>query len=174
LLIFRKKAPTPSLPTTNVTPSANVNLESVALNVNVATPSPPEVTNEEKLKTDLSRMAAAFAERFGSYSNQSNFENILDLKNFMTNQMQAWADDFIAKSRAERPDTSIYWGVTTKALKTTILNFDETKGVAEILVSTQRREATGTTTNARIYYQDIAIKFVKENGVWKVDEAIWK
>jgi hypothetical protein len=173
LLLFlrRQTTPVPSPVNTNT----NVNAApAVGLNVNVpAIPSPP-VTDEEKSKTDLARLASAFVERFGSYSNQSDFENITDLEVFMTERMQTWARDFIEKSRAEKPDTSIYWGVTTRALKTEILNFDESLGKTEILVSTQRREAVGTTTNAKVYYQDISLKFAKEGGAWKVDEATWK
>lgn len=172
LLFFRKKetpAPTPTEAPVNV----NAAPAPVELNVNVPITAPP-LTDEEKLKSDLSRLASAFAERFGSYSNQSNFENITDLEVFMTAKMQAWAHDFIEKMRAEKPDTSIYWGITTRALKTEVLNFDENLGRAEILVSTQRREAVGTTTNAKVYYQDIVLKFAKEEGAWKVDEAAWK
>ena len=173
LLLLRRQ--TPLAPPPANTNALNVNaVPPVGLNVNVPTiPSPP-VTDEEKSKMDLARLASAFAERFGSYSNQSNFENITDLEVFMTKRMQTWAENFIEKSRAEKPDASIYWGITARALKTEILNFDESLGKTEILVSTQRREAVGTTTNAKVYYQDMSLKFAKEGGAWKVDEAAWK
>ena len=35
-------------------------------------------------QSDIERMAKSFAERFGSFSNQSNYANIRDLKIFMT------------------------------------------------------------------------------------------
>ena len=41
------------------------------------------ISQEERSKDNLMRLAASFAERFGSYSNQSNFSNIIDLKIFM-------------------------------------------------------------------------------------------
>ncbi len=172
LLMRREELPLPTPGEVNINVPAAP--PAVELNTNIQTITPPPVTNEEKLKSDISRLASAFSERFGSYSNQANFENITDLKFFMTKRMQAWADDFIEKARAEKPDTSIYWGITTRALKTEIINFNENLGTAEIIVKNQRREAVGTTTNAKIYYQDLSLKFLKEDGVWKVDEAVWK
>lgn len=144
--------------------------------VNIPSTAPPvEVSDAEKLRSDLSRLAAAFAERFGSYSNQGNFENILDLKVLMTPKMQGWADDFIAGSKASQGNNSVYFGVTTKSVSSNITALDEGIGEATVVVSTQRREASGTMSdNVKIYYQDLELKFKKINDEWKVDEATWK
>lgn len=129
---------------------------------------------EDKIdETALMRMAAAFAERFGSFSNQSNYGNIGDLKIFMSLKMQAWADDFVIKEKAKNADTIVYRGITTKALFQEARKFNEQNGEAEISVKTRRREMTGDT-EAAAFYQDIIIKFVKESGVWKVDSAEWQ
>lgn len=122
---------------------------------------------------ELKQMAAAFAERFGSFSNQSNYGNISDLKIFMTDKMRNWSDEFVAAEKAKKSDISIYFGVTTKALAEEMKKFDKENGEAEALVKTQRREASGFTSNISSYYQDIAISFKKEKGVWKVDSAKW-
>ncbi|MCK4554348.1 hypothetical protein KAU19_05320 [Candidatus Parcubacteria bacterium] len=132
-------------------------------------PSPVEIK-----QTDLKQLAASFAERFGSYSNQSDYGNIRDLKIFMSLKMQAWADDFVSKSRIEKGETSIYSGITTKAIAQEARQFDETAGQAEILIKTRRRQDSGTANDAVTYYQDIIIKFVWEKGEWKVDEAVWQ
>jgi len=144
----------------------------------------PSTTNQVSIvqspkKTDLSeidlkRMAESFAERFGSYSNQSNYGNISDLKIFMSSRMQAWADDYINQAIQRKTDANIYYGITTKAIASEIKQYDNDSGQAEILVKTQRREATGTTANASSFYQEITIKFIKENGVWKVNDAFWQ
>lgn len=129
---------------------------------------------EDKIdETALMRMAAAFVERFGSFSNQSNYGNISDLKIFMSAKMQAWADDFIAREKRKKAETAVYAGVTTKALYQEVKEFDEPGGRAEISVKTQRRETAGDT-EAAAFYQDIVIKFVKEKGEWKVDSAEWQ
>jgi len=138
----------------------------------IARPSQPSKT--EVSQDDLIRMAAAFTERFGSYSNQSDYGNIRDLKIFMTLKMQDWAEDFIEQARVRETEAKIYYGITTKAITQIVKQFDQTAGQAEILVKTQRREAVGTTSNVTTFYQDIIIKFVREKGIWKVDDAYWQ
>jgi len=133
-----------------------------------------KISSTEITKMNLKRMAASFAERFGSYSNHSNYGNIVDLKIFMSREMQVWADNFIDEIRANSDYSDIYYGITTKAISEEIQEFDEDIGQAEILVKTQRRESTGTMSNAVTFYQDILIVFIKERGSWKVNSAHWQ
>ena len=128
----------------------------------------------EVTKTDLSRIASSFAERFGSYSNQSNYTNINDLRIFMSRRMQNWSERYVVEAKEKNPDSAIYYGVTTKAIQQDIVEYDSDVGNARILVKTQRREATGTMSNSSSYYQDIMITFIKENNIWKVDSANWQ
>ena len=121
---------------------------------------------------DLSKMATSFAERFGSYSNQSNYENISDLQVFMSKKMRAWADEFIAQ--AKKNYSAIYYGVTTSAVSAEVKKFDTSAGQAEVLVKTQRQESTGTMSNGATSYQDLLLSFVKERNSWKVDSAVWQ
>ena len=123
---------------------------------------------------DLARMASAFAERFGSFSNQSDYGNVRDLLIFMTATMKNWADNYISDARAKKGDTSIYYGIVTKAIAATVNQFDGDTGQAEILVRTQRRESAGLSGNSSTFYQDIIIKFLRENGVWRVDGIYWQ
>lgn len=122
----------------------------------------------------LKRMAVSFAERFGSYSNHSNYNNVVDLKIFMTRGMQVWADNFVDKARSGKENIDIYYGITTKAISSDIKTFDDEVGQAEILVKTQRRESTGSMGNATTFYQNILIKFIKEGGAWKVNSVKWE
>ena len=132
------------------------------------------IKKNEINQDDLARIASAFAERFGSFSNQSDYENIRDLKLFMSSKMQTWADNYISQAQANHQQTAIYYGITTKAISTEVKQFNSESGQAEILIKNQRKEATGTTINASIFYQDIIIKFVREKGAWKIDSAIWQ
>lgn len=131
------------------------------------------VSEEEKTKAMLAQIAVNFAERYGSYSNQSNFSNILDLKYFMSVKMANWADGYVDEQRASNYN-EIYYGTTTKALKSELIKFEDALGIVAINVSCQKREASGSASNFKIYYQDLLIKFIKENGAWKVDDAIWQ
>jgi len=130
---------------------------------------PTEVTAD-----DLARLASAFAERFGSFSNQSDYGNIRDLQIFMTAKMKAWADNYISNARSQKIQTAIYYGIVTKAISSEVKQFDADTGQAEILVKTQRRESTGVSGNSSTFYQDISIKYSREQGVWRVDEVYWQ
>lgn len=125
-------------------------------------------------KNELMRMAASFAERFGSYSNQSNFSNIIDLRMFMSSRMRQWADDYVAEHRKKNANNDIYYGITTKAIAREITAFDDYIGRASVKVNTRRREAVNSTDNKeKAFSQDVIINFVMENEAWKVDSANW-
>ncbi|MFH1326422.1 MAG: hypothetical protein ABIH48_03055 [Candidatus Falkowbacteria bacterium] len=123
---------------------------------------------------DLKRLSSSFVERYGSYSNQAGYDNIRDLKIFMSRNMQGWADDFINERIQQETDTTIYYGITTKAVVVETQNFDEYATSAKFLVKTQRKESIGDTTNARKFQQNAEVAIVKENGAWKVDKVNWK
>lgn len=123
---------------------------------------------------DLARLAAAFAERFGSFSNQSDYGNLRDLQIFMTEGLKAWSRNYIDDARLKKAGASIYYGLVTKSILSQVGQFDADLGQAEILVKTQRRESTGVTGNSSTFYQDIIIKYRREAGVWRVDGAYWQ
>ena len=128
----------------------------------------------EVKQDDLARMASAFAERFGSFSNQADYGNIRDLQIFMTEKMKSWSQNYIIDSRASQGDTAVYYGIVTKAVLSQVQRFDSSSGQAEILVKTQRRETGGTSGANSVFYQDITIKYLRQGSVWLVDEAYWQ
>ena len=134
----------------------------------------PASNRGEPREKRCGKIARFFTEFFGSFSTDSNYGNVTGLKIYMTQSMQKWADSFVADAKKNKNNAAGYFGVTTKAVSVKTDSFSEEQGKAEVTVSCQRREATGTSTNARIYYQDITVSFVKEKGVWKVNEAKWK
>lgn len=138
--------------------------------IEVKKPAEPKIVGEE----DLKQMAGLFAERFGSYSNQSNYRNMRDLEIFMTDKLAAWVEDFIKKQIESKVDTSIYYGISSKSISMTVKEFKADEGVARIMVGTQRREAFATGANSNGFGQNIEIVFLKQGGIWKVDEANWQ
>jgi len=122
---------------------------------------------------DVAKLGASFAERLGSYSNQSNYSNFEDLNIFMTATMRDWAKTYVEKMRADNPYDGKYYGITTVAIGTETKSFDESQGKAEVVVSTQRREnkIDGSENN---YEQNLRLTFVKENNQWLVDGAYWE
>lgn len=156
-------------------PTSVTSGQPLGIKVPIATTTPPTLADQrEKTIADLTRMSMSFVERFGSYSNQSNYNNIEDLMMYMSQDMSDWAEDHIRENRRKKQNVSIYSGVSTRALSAQAIDFDSTGGTAEIKISTQRRESTGSTSNAKIYYQDIKVYFVQEDSVWKVDGAYWQ
>ncbi len=154
-------------------PARVITVDDTDLSGDKISPQIPAKNNFDK--NDLMRLAASFAERFGSYSNQSNFSNILDLKLFMSQRMKGWADNYVREQRSRPAEQEIYYGITTKAIAEEILAYDDDLGQAVVSVSARRRESTGTTGNTSdTFTQDIKIEFIKEGGSWKADAAFWQ
>ena len=129
--------------------------------------------NKDNLtEMDLKKIAASFAERFGSYSNHSHYDNIKNLEAFMTDNMKEWAGNFI-EEKSSREYSGNYHGITTNAVTSQIQEFNKEQGAAKVVVSTQRRERRGGE-EPQTYNQDITLNFVKDNDTWKVDEAFWE
>jgi len=164
---------------TNENININTNTAGLAnLNVQISSTylAPESLTTEKEIqqkeKTAL-LVASSFAERYGSFSNQSDFANLNDLKLFMTESMKTYIDGVIAKSRAENASADEYYGVETKVISSDVQKLDDTLGQAEIMFTSQRSEYKGTA-NPRVYYQDILIKLEKVNDQWLVNGAYWQ
>jgi len=133
LLLFR-------LPTkTNITTVSN-NSDNVANSVDQRREKDSSTTTatiQSTIKSSgLESLASAFAERYGSFSSESNMANLKDLLNFMSAGLRTKTENYIASTHS----SSEYYGVTTKVLAVKINSLNETGGMAEVEVSTQREE----------------------------------
>ena len=173
MFFYKSAAPEPVIeqPVTSVS-QTTVTPEPTSQPVTVQPVSP--LKKAEVKADDLVRLAAAFAERFGSFSNQSDYGNLRDLRIFMTDNLKTWAENYINNARLKKGDASIYYGIVTKSVLSEVKQFDSDLGQAEILVKTQRRESAGVTGNSTTFYQDIIIKYRLEGSVWRVDGAYWQ
>jgi len=131
-----------------------------------------EVKEEEKL--NILFVASSFVERFGSYSNQSNYKNFDELDVFMTASMQNWITRYKEELKKQNPDINTYYALETKAISTKIISLDEKVGKGEILVKTQRQEFKNNINNPRVFYQDILLNLVKVDQQWKINGAYWQ
>jgi hypothetical protein len=118
---------------------------------------------------DLGQMAMAFAERFGSFSNQSGYSNITDLQISMTDSMRAWSATYITQLTSQYKNNSVFYGITTHKLLYQVNSFDDKAGKASIVVTTQR-----TISGQQPYNQKLDLNFLKVNGDWLVDNAKWE
>lgn len=114
----------------------------------------------------------SFVERYGSYSNQSDFENLEDLYPFMTQRLRQQTEKFVRDERAREVRGTSYVGVTTRALS--VRTASESATEARVLVSAQRQEATAANPSGRVYYQDIELSLKNVGDAWRVDAAVWK
>jgi hypothetical protein len=133
-----------------------------------------DIDREENFtEVSLKNLASSFAERFGSYSNHSNYGNFKDLEVFMTDNMKEWARDF-ADKEMEKETANDYYGITTKAITTNIKDFNKEEGIAEVVIYTKRKESKNERSNSEFFNQKLTLDFVDQNGVWKVDGAFWE
>lgn len=139
----------------------------VDLNIKVS----EQEASKQKLEATVKSMALSFTERIGSYSNQSNFQNIIELKPFMTEKMLSWADNFIAQQ--EGGDVSEYFGVTTRVLSTQILEVDDLVGEALVELNTQKIESEGQNRDNKVKYQKARVSLLKVDGKWMIDDLKW-
>ena len=135
-----------------------------------------EEDNREWGENDFKQVARSFAERFGSYSNQSNFSNIEDLMmpELMSAKMMNWARDYVNSLKLANNNWSDFYGITTRSLiEPEVVKFDLEEGLVEVLVPTQREEISGVE-GGKIFQQELKVVFVKETGKWLVDGAFWQ
>lgn len=149
-------APTPTTVTTTTAPAG---------------PTFARASSREILEQQLIGTGGQFAERFGTYSNQSDFQNLIDLFPLMTDRMREATERTIEAARATSTP-STYVGVTTRAVTTAIASLDEGAGRATIRVSAQRVTQTGDAAPVA-KYEILTLEFRKVQNVWKVDSAVW-
>lgn len=135
---------------------------------------PPTITKEPKTQSTLTAIAVTFAEKFGSYSNQVNFENFKDLEPLMTNNMKKWTEQYVAQENNRENGSEEFFGVTSRALKADIIALDEAETSAQFIVNMQREETQGSPPRIRVYYQKLLLYIVRDGVNWKIDSAEWK
>ena len=123
---------------------------------------------------DVAKIGMAFAERFGSYSNQSSYGNFTDLKIWMTDNMKDWADTYVNELKASSTNQTSYYGITTNSLTSEVKKFDDDAGTAQIIITTKRQENTNDSNSKEAYVQKLDLDFKKVNNEWLVDRAYWE
>lgn len=130
---------------------------------------------EEIAKTKAKQLAISFVEKFGSFSNQSNFQNLEELKPLMTFGMQSRVDGTIKNGQNQNSGAAgAYYSQVTRAFSAQELSYNEEKGEVEFLVKCQRGETRGNQYSSKTYYQDIKIELQKVGEEWLVDKAEWQ
>jgi hypothetical protein len=168
LLNSRKPTATPAAVTptaTSTTPiSAPIPLAPNPLN-------PPSAAVTEG-RTAAAQMAELFAERYGSYSNQGDFQNLRDLLPVMTDGYRAKTEAYLATAAAA--DLANYQGVTSLKISTQVHNYDESGGNAVIAVNLQQQKSGVASGTQAVSYRSLSMELKKVGDSWKVDSATWE
>ncbi len=127
----------------------------------IATPQ----TIEEQEILYVKQLSRIFIERFLSYSNQVDNQNVEDVLTLATPKMQTW----LATQTIDQSEQ--YEGVTTKVLSTELLEMLE--NTASVNISVQQEKMTlKTSENSQ---KSGKIDFIRDiNGQWKVDGLFWE
>ncbi len=166
-LIFRPKAKPHQVVNLNTTTTVS---NTVVKQMNQLPPADDLALAKEKTyPLGLKQLAMSFAERYGSYSNQADSKNILDLEPQMTQKMIDYVETYLIKGVA----TTTYQGYDTKAILANVLKLDQSTGDAQIEVKTQRRYYNVSKTSEAVY-QNLLLQFKKDGSDWKVDYAKWE
>ncbi|MEK7512072.1 MAG: hypothetical protein AAB575_03615 [Patescibacteria group bacterium] len=163
-LYFDNSSPAPKDETA---PVAKIDAEPAETKIIVAPLAP-----QEKTASSLKAVSVTFTERFGSYSNQSEYLNLTELLPLVTDKMYAWINEsYIPKLKKDYASGGFYYEISTSAPVSNIIT--QTDTTAKIKVSTQRREQKADQAPTE-FLQDLILDIVKVNNSWLVDSAYWQ
>lgn len=112
---------------------------------------------------DLKNMAIFFSQKYGSFSNQANYDNLEDINDIITADMRTWLDEQRGNDVVE---AGVYYGVDSRAVSVKVLNLDNTDGNATILVDLLRQDTNGESDQ-----KQLRLEFKKVDGIWKIGGA---
>lgn len=123
-------------------------------------------TSEEVMKNAALQTAKIFVERYGSYSTDNNYQNIIEVEALVSRDL--WSE--LSKKMSEGQAASAeFYGVSTKAVASLIADWQTTKATVEIsTIRTENKNGAITTSNQR------ARVWVEKSGDnWVVDKFEW-
>lgn len=143
----------------------------------ISPPSLPVSSTEpaasRKVDNELVTLAQDFAEVWGTFSSESNCQNIKDLLDYMSEYFRREQEDYLEYECTRGYEgTPFEW--QTRALEAVIL--DQSEDRAEILVVTERTRKEAQYT--KIYYPNLILELVIETNTegqdeWRVDSVSW-
>ncbi len=130
-------------------------------------------SGDTSLNSELTRVAAMFTERFGTYSNQGDFDNAEDLKVFMSDELYSWATGYFASLKKELASNTEYYGMNTRSIAVKTNSLDTEKGIGDFSITAQRTEKSASAEST-VKYQTFAMKMIFNGETWKIDFVKWE
>jgi hypothetical protein len=128
-------------------------------------------SNPDSDQESLLRLARIFAERYGTFSNRNNFDNITALEPFMTEAFRQQSAEYISDQQANGIPEE-YYGITTTVASLELAEYTEGE-TATVRVATRRIE-TKSTQDPTVFTQYAQVHFENVSGSWKVSSANWE
>jgi len=147
-----------------------VNQENTA-DQNQTTTEIPAPIAEDSLKIDLTNQARSFIERYGSYSTDSNYENLQELLPKMAQPLKTETELRIKKGVKNDMAVGNFLGLTTKVIS---INLDKFTPDSEAIFSAEIQEQAAHPGQTDISYKTVKLTFVKSADEWKAGEIIIK
>lgn len=172
LIVMSKKK---TAPVTETTPTTTDNIIDTTnfpaqLTQPAATTVPAGVTvkpptSEEVQKNAAQQMAKIFIERYGSYSTDNDYQNIREVETLVTPNL--WAT--LSKKIGAPINGGEFYGVTTKAITTSIVDWAKTSAAVEInTMRTENKNGNILTSN-----QKVKVTVLQSGDQWVVDKFEW-
>ena len=169
-IFWPNNAPRPALNANKNAPPGAL-APSVGVSVNVNVPSAPRPTTDAEKAAALPKtIAITFAERFDSYSSQSNLKNLTDLEPLVTADSYKFIDTtYRSKLAATFPAKNAYLGVSARVVAVNQLAYDENSADFEL---SMQEVWSGTITATK--YPTLEVKLENDGGAWLVNFFKWK
>lgn len=181
LWFTRGKKPATNTNTNQIVNAGNTNTTAGNTNAGTNTNSSSTNTNtpaggtsgidDDTDQQSLIRLSKLVVDRYGTFSNRNNFQNITSLEPYMTDAFQQSSAQYIS----EHQDSGVaedFYGITTSALTADIVSY--TKGKAAVIDVGSRRVETKTGQEQYVYTAHALVRFQSVEGNWKVNAVEWQ
>jgi len=170
LLWYGKRAPTPTpggeTPSTTIPAAGGQNVTGGGAVPGAITGLPVQpITTEATEKNAVKQLAKVFIERYGSYSTDSDYQNIIELESLVTEKL--WAT---LSKKIGTPITGSFMGMTTRAVAAALTDWKKDQSATVGLQVVQTEEKNG---GQNVLHKNIDIKFLKVKDAWLVDSFGW-
>lgn len=162
-LLTRGQAPEPIIQSAIKTPALPISTTQTSPTDSTSVPAPQVVS--------ASTVARIFVERIGSYSSESDYQNVDDVQSMVTVELANKLAKDAEKARAQSPLNGGYYGISTSYVGSATVQESETS--ITLLVQTQREESFGSPGNSEVRYQTIELGLVFQEDSWKVSTYTW-
>lgn len=120
----------------------------------------------------LERLAGNFIERYETYSNQSNYANLIDSSMLMTVTMKNRVLDNIEERKMSQGDVEGYFGVTTRAVTKELLGYEKGDLRTRVRVKAIRTEYLDGGEGGDLIQKEYEVVLAKISGDWGVDSVL--